>query len=371
MEQLDHSVYDTRHTAVATAAQKAGLDALLVVSDWRQKGNLRYLADRVVWSRWCYIVLKAGSEPTLVMIAPSQRHWAEREGGIRDVRFSHHPEEEVVEVLRSVCPQGGMVGIAGMKDTIRVDALEYLQTNLPKIEFSEASSVMENVRMKKTPNEIDGLRNSMSIAEDAFDLFGELLAPGVTPWEIVGEVERILRGRGCYDTMILLSTGPYLREPGPTVFQEGDFVMFSIENAGPEGYWVERGGMFSLGPPSETARRLHGLCVQTLDEVAPLLTPGRQVADVADRVGTILREGGFDIGIWGGHGIGLDVLEPPILLPDEDRVLQEGTVIGFHPHVVDHDTGLGGYISDVFLVSEGGGEALSQTGHTLRVIPAT
>ena len=344
------------------------MEAIVVVSDWRQKGNLRYLAGRVIWSRWCYVILKDGVEPTLVMIAPSQRFWAEREGSIRDVRFSHHPEAEVVEIVRALCPDGGRVGVAGMKDTIRVDSLEYLRANLAGVDLVEASPIVETVRMRKTADETLGLRDSMRIAEEGFDLFGRLVKPGVSHWEIVGEVERVLRGQGCYDTMILLSAGPYLREPGSAVFSEGDFVMFSIELAGPEGYWVERGGMFSLGAPSETAVRLHGLCVEALEGAARLMTPGRPVAEIAESVGTTLRQSGFDLGIWGGHGIGLDVLEPPILLPDRDDVLQDGTAIGFHPHVVDRDSGLGGYISDVFLVGNGGGESLSQSGHAIRVV---
>ena len=367
MATLPQSMYDARHAAVEAATRDAGLDAILVVSDWRQRGNLRYLADRVVWSRWCYAVLAEGTDPTLIMIAPSQRHWARLEGAIRDVRFSHEPEEEVVEVLRAVCPEGGKVGIAGMKDTIRVDKLEFLKGSLPNIEFSEASEVLEIVRMAKAPIEVDGLRNSMRIAEEGLAVFGDTIAPGVSHWEIVGEVERVLRGQGCYDTMILLSTGPYLREPGPATFQRGDFVMFSIELAGPEGYWVERGGMFSLGQPNDTARRLHEVCVRSVEEVAPLLTPGRRAAEIAERVEAIVRAGGFDVGIWGGHGIGLDVVEPPILLPDEDLILREDTAIGFHPHVVDQATGLGGYVSDIFLVKDGGGVALSHSGHDLRV----
>ena len=115
MDQVESSAqYQARHQAVETAVREAGLDAIVVVSDWRQKGNLRYLGDRVIWSRWCYIILKDGVEPTLIMIAPSQRFWAKREGSIRDVRFNHHPEQEVVEVLRALCPDGGTVGMAGM-----------------------------------------------------------------------------------------------------------------------------------------------------------------------------------------------------------------------------------------------------------------
>jgi Xaa-Pro aminopeptidase len=180
-------------------------------------------------------------------------------------------------------------------------------------------------------------------------------------------VERILRGSGAYDTMILLSAGPYLREPSTDSFRQGDFVMFSIELAGPEGYWVEKGGMFSLGEPSPTAERLFATCLNALEAAAAMMQPGNHAREVALAVQSVLDISGFAAGIWGGHGIGMDVLEPPILLPHVDDALEQSMTLGFHPHIVDAETRLGAYISDVYLVGPGSAEPLAQLPHEIRV----
>ena len=53
-----------RHGLIQKGMKEAGLDLLLVASDWKHKGNLRYLAGRILWSRWAYIIFRVG-KPSL------------------------------------------------------------------------------------------------------------------------------------------------------------------------------------------------------------------------------------------------------------------------------------------------------------------
>ncbi len=357
-----------RHDLVRRGMKEAGLDLLVVVSDWKHKGNLRYLAGRILWSRWAYMIFRADADPILVAVAPSQRHWALKEGWIKDVRFSHEPITEVARLLKELGARG-RVGIAELNDTMRVADYLYLRERLPKVEFFDASEIVAQPRAVKTPAEIEGVAHSARIADDAFECFARLIKPGVGHWEIVGEVERVMRGRGVYDTMILLSAGPYLREPADHVFREGDFIMFSIELAGPEGYWVEQGGMFMLGRPSERHEALFRVCNEATTIARQMLVPGGTVADISKRIEAVLKTGGFDIGIWGGHGIGLDVLELPLILPHDPGVLGEDMVIAIHPHVLDSQTDLGAYLSEVCVVTKQGGRRMSRLPHDIRVVP--
>ncbi len=358
-----------RHDLVRMGMKKAGLELLLVASDWKHKGNLRYLAGRILWSRWAYMIFRADGDPILVTVAPSQRHWALKEGWIRDVRFSHEPITEVARLLKQLGARG-RVGIAELNDTMRVADYRYLQKEFPAVEFFDASEVVARPRAIKTAEELKGVTHSAQIADDAFECFARLLKPGLGHWEIVGEVERIMRGRGVYDTMILLSAGPYLREPTNHIFRAGDFVMFSIELAGPEGYWVEQGGMFVLGEASRKHRALFTACDEAIATARGMLVPDGSVAGISKKIEAMLKDAGFQIGIWGGHGIGLDVLELPLILPHDPGTLSEDMVIAIHPHVVDPETDLGAYLSEVCVVTKSGGRRLSRLPHEIRVVPA-
>ena len=364
-------VFAARLAQLADQAREAGLAAIIVASDWRYKGNLRFFTDRVLWSRWAYIVVRPDAEPVLVCVSPSQRYWAIQEGSIEDVRFAHHaPITEVVALLKESVAVGEKVGIAGLDDIMRPADHAALQSALPQIEFVDASSIVHRMRTFKSPEEVEAARGTMRIAEEAYALFCERLAPGLDRWEIIGEVERILRGSGSYDTMILLSTGPYLREPGPGKFAAGDTVMFSIELAGPEGYWVERGGTLFIGEPDENVLRLYQTCYDGVKAAEAAILHGAAAAAVTDAVDRILTASGYQKGIWGGHGIGLDVLEHPILLPDSSETIEAPSLIAYHPHVLDPVNEIGAYISDTYAVTETETIPLAEIPHELTCVPA-
>lgn len=356
-----------RHEYIRASMRAQGLDVLVVVSDWKDKGNSRFLAGRMVWSRAAYQVFQVGAAPIDIATATSQQYWARKRGWIRDVRFAHRPIVEVGNILAGL-KLGERIGIAGMNDTMVAGDYLYLVNRFPNVKLFDASDTVANARAIKTANEIEALEHSAQIADDGYEYFANNVRLGVTEWEIVGEVERIIRRQGVYDTMILMSHGPYLREPTDRVFQANDFFMFSVELAGPEGYWVEQGGMFSFGTPSDTERRMYDVCVQAYESARAIFRPGAHMADVASGIQRMIKEGGFDVGIWGGHGIGLDVLEKPLALPDDPGILAENMVLGFHPHVVDLATDHGAYVSGTCVVTPDGGRVLSRIPQELRIV---
>lgn len=168
--------------------------------------------------------------------------------------------------------------------------------------------------------------------------------------------------------MILLSDGPFLREPGNLIVQSGDVIMFSIELSGPDGYWVERGGTISIGPPTDRTRLLFDACHEVFVTIQPLLVPGAECGQIVRQVDSILSNSEFARGIWGGHGIGLDVLEPPVLLPDSPQLIPPTQAIAYHPHVTDLETSHGAYLADTFEVHESGGKGLATLPHELVVV---
>src|ERR1700687_4217948 len=178
MTDLDEA--KRRHDLVRAGMKKAGLGLLVVASDWKHKGNLRYLAGRILWSRWAYIIFRAEGDPILVTVAPSQRHWALKEGWIQDVRFSHEPITEVARLLKELGAHG-RVGIAELNDTMRGADYVYLQHQLPTVTFFDATEIVARPRAIKTADELNGVAHSAQIADDAFECFAGLLKPGLGP----------------------------------------------------------------------------------------------------------------------------------------------------------------------------------------------
>lgn len=88
--------------------------------------------------------------------------------------------------------------------------------------------------------------------------------------------------------------------------------------------------------------------------------PGVPVAEVVRTGLAVYEEAG--LGAWAsrflGHGIGLETVEAPLLLPDAPEVLQEGMVLCLEPSV--HVPGRGGVcVEEVVQVVSGGCEVLT------------
>lgn len=345
-----------RLMSVHDAIRHAGLDALVLVSDARhneQQGDVRYLSD---FPLWCpqkpYLVVAPDAEPIFILSMPSEAHWAKASGmPWSDVRRSPRPIDEVVRAVAAVVGKRGTVGVSGLSTLMPVQDYLQLKESLLPIEIVDATSLMQEIRKLKSPEELVGLRESAKIAEAALAGIAEPLAIGKSEREVALEVERVARSLGAGDVLILSSPGPYLRPPGDRLFEPRDFQMFSLELSGPEGYWAETGSMLSLGEPEGRDLDLFRVCSDAFDAGLQQLKPGATCSELADAVRGVVEEASYSLGIWGGHGIGLDIPEEPSLVRSAEYRIQQGMTFAFHPHVVDPKSLRGAYISDSFEVS--------------------
>jgi Xaa-Pro aminopeptidase len=335
-----------------------GLDVLVAVSDAHHKGDIRYLTNHDIWSQRAYVLMTQEAGPFLVVAMASQDYWARARSWAAEVSWSAAPVREVVRLLGSLARPGHTIGISGLNDLVPLSDHEQLRAGVPAARIVDATDVMQSVRARKSAEEIAGLRETVEVARAGFDVVSEHARAGVREFEIVGEVERVVRARGAGETLILTSEGPYLRSPSARALRHGDFQMFSVELCGPSGYWAELGGMFAIGDVDASAAAAHAACRQAFDAGLAALRVGQPCAAVAAALVESFRRSGHKAGIWGGHGIGLDTLEKPRLTAADASIITEGMAFGFHPHVIDAAGVHGAYIADTVIVTAEGPERL-------------
>jgi Xaa-Pro aminopeptidase len=341
---------------------KAGIDVLVAVSDAHHKGDILYLTNHSIWSQRAYAVMTQDAGPILVVAMASQDYWARAQSWSPEIKWSATPIREVTPILSSLAPAGRTVGISGLKDLMPLSDYEYLRANVAGVSIVDATEVMQEVRARKSEEEIAGLRESADIANAGFAVLGEHARQGVREFEIVGEVERVVRARGAGSTLILTSQGPYLRGPSARALRDGDFQMFSLELCGPSGYWVEVGGMLAIGGIADSAASVFEACQSAFDAGLNAIRVGQKCAKVADALLKSFQATGHKAGIWGGHGIGLDTLEKPRLTATDETTIAAGMAFGFHPHVIDSAGVHGAYIADTVIVTAEGPVRLGHLG---------
>lgn len=65
-----------------------------------------------------------------------------------------------------------------------------------------------------------------------------------------------------------------------------------------------------------------------------------------------IKKNGFDYGIHFGHGLGLDVVEEPLINTENDMILEKNHFITIHPHLIDKTESAGVWLGDIYFVGE-------------------
>ena len=358
--------YERRHALLREAMRQQGYRCLLVTGsgDHQERGALRYLTGHNLWDRWAYCVFPLEGEPVAVLLTVSQRFYAEALGIVHDVRQHSSPIAEVTRIISErTHGQSQRIGVVGLNEILRVADYQHLCAELPHLQFEDATALLLAVRATKSDEEVAAIAGAARIADAGYRRFREDLAPGKTEWELNGEVQGIFFSHGVFDTLPLTFHGhgdPYLHVPLNRPYLAGEWVTYSAEIPSDEGYWVELARMFSLGEPSPGIRHqvesLHRAHLAAAKEIRP----GARACDVVALVHELLQSDGYHTGIWAGHGIGLDIVESPLLVRTDETVLQENMVVSLHPHVLNADETVGCYVADTLVVTKAGGRALSE-----------
>lgn len=369
----------------------AGHDALVFVgNDYRgHKGTLRYVADFNLGHRHGTAVKPRGSDAYLVLPGnlSTQRfgtHW------VTDVRFAESQARGLVDALASM-PWARSVGVVGMDRIMRVEDYRALTQAFPRIEFRDASDLFERVRVAKSTEEIQAVEESAYILDCCFDRLLDISRPGLTEREVAAEMYRTATLLGGEDTLFLTMYAdrtdsgrlrPTWGAPRDRVLMPADVFTFSFEVTGSGGYWTEFSRMVTFQRAASVVDHIASSVAEGIAEAGRALGDGMD--DPVAVQGVVLgvaEDAGVTSGYWSGHGIGLDVLEEPMVgadvvdpalgpPPDTKPVpCGTGSIMALHPLLWDEDHGVMGYMADTYVVETVGARKLSKHPTTIYELP--
>ncbi|MCD6351916.1 MAG: aminopeptidase P family protein, partial [Armatimonadetes bacterium] len=247
-----------------------------------------------------------------------------------------------------------------------VAALEDLQKELPGVDLVPLRKVVEPLRLRKSPEEVELIRRAAHIADQAYQAFLQAGPPQVS--EKLGALEllRLMLEAGADDKSFdtILACGPGAAEPH---HQPDDRI---IEGPAPlkidmgakiAGYCSDMTRTLYLGGPDETFVKVYRAVYEAQQAALELVRAGVRAREVDAAARRVIEEAGygeqFSHGL--GHGVGLEVHEGPSLGSTSEDVLEEDHVVTIEPGV--YLQGWGGVrIEDLVLVTADGAEVLSQ-----------
>jgi Xaa-Pro dipeptidase len=123
---------------------------------------------------------------------------------------------------------------------------------------------------------------------------------------------------------------------------------------------------FVAGKPSEKQKKLYQVVKAAQDKAFEAMKPNIKAAAVDAVARKVIADAGYgEYFVHSlGHGVGLDIHEPPTLSPDSKDVLAAGNVVTVEPGI--YLVGYGGVrIEDTVLVQKKGAEKLTKGPYTL------
>lgn len=255
---------------------------------------------------------------------------------------------------------------------------EALQKNCgDDITLVPVSGVIENIRLRKDPHELDRLREVADIANSAFQELidaGEIAA-GRTEMEVAADLEYRMRLKGSerpsFDSIV--ASGPNSAKPhhgaSSRVIQAGDIVTIDF-GAHAYGYNSDTTRTVMVGHATDFAQEIYGIVLEAQLAGCAAAVPGAELVDVDRACRAVIEKSGYgDFFVHStGHGLGLDVHEAPSAAQTGTGVLEENMTLTIEPGI--YVPGQGGVrIEDSLIIKHGGAENLTKLSKDLLILP--
>lgn len=250
-----------------------------------------------------------------------------------------------------------------------------IEKSLPKgVMLKPIEPIVDRLRMVKSDDEIARIRRSVLTNSAAFEKVTRSIRPGARESTIAAELEYQMRRLGAekaaFETIVAAGERSALPHAQPTARKLANDELLLIDmGACQEGYMSDMTRVLFLGTPSRRIRSMYNAVLKAQLAAIDAVRPGVSAADVDRAARRVLEiEGlGKEFVHSTGHGLGLEIHEPPRLGRRDKTKLVPGMAITIEPGAYIRDFA-GIRIEDTVLVTKTGCEVLTPTSKELRLL---
>ena len=351
-----------RSTLVQNLAREAGLDAVLVAAP----ANIAYVCGFRVTPHERLVALVVSPQGEVRLVCPSLEEEAARAAldGRVDLCVWRDEEGPAGALGRALRGAGARVGIE--KRYLSVANAELAAAAVPGASLVGCDDLLARLRAVKSGDEIDAIHRAAAIVDRVVEQLTSAAAPGTTEAELAGEAARLLRAAGGESLPFapVVLTGPRSAlphgEPGPAALAEGDLVVCDI-GVTVDGYAADITRTIAVGAADERQGEIFEVVHAAERAGIAAARAGARAAEVDAAARGVIADAGYGSHFVHrtGHGLGLEVHEPPYLTATSDEPLASGMVATVEPGI--YVEGWGGVrIEDDIVVREGDAEVLTK-----------
>lgn len=355
---------ERRYRNIRAQMQAEKIDALIVCgSEYTgYEGAVRYVSGFEIVHRYLYVLLPLEGDPQIVF--PREARWIgdKSKPWVKEHVWAEVPGQWLREHAEK--RHWRRLGVYGMDYILTVR--DYRALAQGSFELVPCDFQFDMARAIKSQEELEGVHDSMNIILEGFWALVKAYEPGKTEAEIMAPaVERFFaRGAGLRMMNIVLSgtkgeAEAHFKVPAHRVVQPDDLLLYSLEIAGADGYWVEFSRPLIRGQVSPRTAAMSEVYPEALEAARRLMREGELASNVHRAAASIFERNGFGLGHLSGHSIGTTMIEHPAIGAESNVELQENMIVSFHPQVVDKDGRVCLYTQDTYRVGKKEGECLA------------
>ncbi len=257
---------------------------------------------------------------------------------------------------------------------MRAGFVNTIRKKMTGAKFVDITDDIDLIKAIKSPEEIEHIKDSCYVHDEAMKACFEAIKPGVREFEI-GAIGRFrAKMLGSEQLFILIGSAP----PGENfpynnihamnrVIREGDSLGILIEAVSPAGYYTHLHRTACVGKIPDQLAEIYADMMAAYRRTRDLLKPGISAISILDDYNDFLRSKGYpeEKRLY-AHGQGYDLVERPSCQIGETMNIEENMNIAIHPPIQKNGTA---NICDNYIITKTGvSECLHKTPQEIYVV---
>ena len=340
---------------------EAGIAALLVAPS----PDLVYLTgyDPPPLERLTMLSLVPGREPILFVPRLENLRAAESPAGAQLRIATWSDGQDPYAAAARLLPAQGSVGVT---DRMLAVHLLGLQGAIGGAEFVSGSAVVSDLRVVKDAGELERLARAGRAADETFRRITQNRLEGRREEDVASEVAELLveTGHDRADFGIVASgpnsASPH-HDPGGRTIRPGDAVVMDFGGSF-GGYFSDTTRTVAIDEPPKGFSEVYDVVREAQEEAFRRVRPGVPAEEVDRAARAVIADAGYGERFIHrtGHGIGLEVHEPPYIVEGNAEPLREGMCFSIEPGIYLEGR-FGVRIEDIVAVTVEGARRLNRS----------
>ena len=339
--------FEIRFERAQELLYKNKLDALLITIP----SNLRYFTgiDTNFWespTRPWFLVVPLFGNP--IAIIPEIGEKLFKKTFIKDIHTWPSPNlkgddiSPLKSLLETLPSRFGAIGAElGKEMSIRMPTIDFklLQDNF-KFDIVDGASLIWALRTVKSFNEIKKIEKVAQIVSEVFEILPTIISATDSERDVAKKMKKEIL-KGGVDSIPYLpvisgrgGVSQIIGNPTDKLISSGDFLFIDTGSTF-DGYFCDFDRNFAIGTASDELKRTNEILWHATEEGIKNLVPGAKTQDVWKKINKKIEDFGFMVKGEGryGHGVGLQLTEPPSISSFDNAIIQENMVLTIEPSI--------------------------------------